>query len=183
MAITPIGRARYSRGIALLVTVIFMSVMLAFAVSLAALAYKQSVLASTVSQSETAFFAADAALECALYADQRQGAYIYANYSDTNPPDPAAIAAYAATACDATLSGTPVATWTGGGGSSGRLTVSERLSFDGDTRCADITIYKYANPLPTGERAFLFSTGYNVACSALESAGARIVSRGLYAHY
>ena len=69
------------KGIALLVTVIFMSVMLAFGVTLASLAYKQSVLASTASLSQVAFFAADAALECALYADQRQGPSIYPPYT------------------------------------------------------------------------------------------------------
>ena len=94
------------KGIALLVTVIFMSVMLAFGVTLASLAYKQSVLASTAAQSQTAFFAADAALECALYADQRQGAYIYATYSaNLTQSQVDTLASYAATACDGVVYG------------------------------------------------------------------------------
>ena len=46
------------RGIALLVTLIFMSVMLAFGLTLASLAYKQAVLASNATKSQQAFFAA-----------------------------------------------------------------------------------------------------------------------------
>jgi Tfp pilus assembly protein PilE len=169
------------KGIALLVTVIFMSVMLAFGVSLAALSYKQSVLASTASQSETAFFAADAILECTLYADQHQGAYLYENYSaNLTQSQVDTLASYAATACDGSVYGRATGSWSSG--ASGVLTMTERVSFDNSKRCADIAIYKYANPLASGTRAFLFSTGYNVSCDALGST-ARIVSRGIYAHY
>src|SRR3989344_813921 len=91
---------QYKRGIALLVTVIFMSAMLAFGLALSSLAYKQSVLASTAIQSQVAFFAADGALEGTLYADQQRGAYFYSDYSETNLPDAGTLAQYAADACD-----------------------------------------------------------------------------------
>ncbi|HEY4522809.1 MAG TPA: pilus assembly PilX N-terminal domain-containing protein [Candidatus Paceibacterota bacterium] len=177
------------RGIALLVTLIFMSVMLAFGLTLASLAYKQAVLASNATKSQQAFFAADGALECALYADQQQGAYNYADYSASDPPD-ASIAEYAADACDGAVIGTPVTSWTAG--RLGRLTVSERISFNNGTSCADVVIYKYGQlipspPGPEGKqwKAFIYSTGYSVACSAIASAsaGGRIVVRGLFLRF
>lgn len=170
------------KGIALLITVIFMSVMLSFGLALASLAYKQSVLASDATLSQTAFYAADAALECALYADQQQGDYLYTDYSDSHQPDPSTIAQYAASACDGSVSDTfvPTARWTSG--ATGRLSVTERLSFNDGASCANVTIYKYVNPLPDGHRAFIFSEGYNTPCSALTGTG-RVVARGIYEKY
>lgn len=172
-------RVQHKRGIALLVTVIFMTVMLSFGIALAALSYKQSVLASTAIQSQTAFFAADGALECALYADQQEGDYFYGDWSITNEPDPATMAGYAAAACNGQVMTTPapVATW-----DSTRLAVFERISYNQGQTCADLTIYKYGAPLSSGERDFIFSTGYNVPCSSIVP-GARVVSRGLYEKY
>lgn len=65
------------RGFTLLIAVILTSVLLAIGLALLDVAYKQVVLASTVKQSETAFYSADAALECALYWDQKRGAFSY----------------------------------------------------------------------------------------------------------
>ena len=59
------------RGFALLVAVVFMSVMLSFGLALGSLSYKQQVLAGASVQSQYAFYAADAGLECALYEDQK----------------------------------------------------------------------------------------------------------------
>ena len=50
------------RGFALLIAIIFMSVMLSFGLALGSLAYKQQVLASSAIQSQYAFYAADSAL-------------------------------------------------------------------------------------------------------------------------
>ncbi|HEX2792461.1 MAG TPA: hypothetical protein VHO23_01980 [Candidatus Paceibacterota bacterium] len=61
----------------MLIAVILTSVLLAIGLALIDVAYKQLVLASTVKQSEAAFYAADAGLECALYWDQQQGAFSY----------------------------------------------------------------------------------------------------------
>src|SRR5690606_31977989 len=40
--------------------------------------YKQIVLSSTARQSQYAFYAADSAMECALYWDQRENAFSFA---------------------------------------------------------------------------------------------------------
>jgi len=154
------------RGIALLVTLIFMSVMLSLGLALAALGYKQSVLASTAVESQYAFYAADAALECVLYADQQQQAFLYATHSGSNQP--------AATVCDSTAASVTSYTY-----DATRLVFVERMSLDAGARCADVTIYKRADG-----RSYLFAQGYNVSCTTLNNPnGARIASRGLDVHY
>src|ERR1043166_6855304 len=75
------------RGFTLLVAVIFMSVMLSFGLALGALGYKQLTLASIAIESTYAFYAADAALECALYADQQSSPSVF-DYSSHNAATP-----------------------------------------------------------------------------------------------
>ncbi len=157
------------RGIALLVSLIFMSVMLALGLTLASLGYKQSVLASNATQSQYAFYAADAALECALYADQQQQAFIYTAHDAVNKPNPTICDGIAATEISYTYSTGPT----------GRLAYVERMSLDNTTRCADVTIYKLSDG-----RSFLFAQGYDVSCAVVATPnGARISSRGLDARY
>ncbi|MDB5190227.1 MAG: hypothetical protein JWN49_553 [Parcubacteria group bacterium] len=64
-----------SQGFALLVTLIFVSVILALGVSLLDVAYKQVVLTSSARQSQFAFYNADSAMECTLYFDQKKSVF------------------------------------------------------------------------------------------------------------
>lgn len=59
------------RGFTLLIAVVLAAVVLAIGMALLDIAYKQVSLASTAKNSQFAFYAADAALECALYYDQK----------------------------------------------------------------------------------------------------------------
>ncbi len=155
-----------SRGFTLLVAVIFMSVMLAFGLALGSFSYKQQVLASSAIQSQYAFYAADAALECLLYADQQQNAYNYASHSELNAPN--------ALICD-NLSGTRRSY----SYSATQLIVSYRLSLDNGTRCADVTVYK-----PASGTTYLFAQGYSVSCTTVDTpSGARFSSRGIQVRY
>ncbi len=159
------------RGFALLIAVIFMSVMLSFGLALGSLGYKQEVLASSAIESQYAFYAADAGLECALYADQGQGQNIFA-YTDYNG-NPKSIM------CDGT---TFLVTQVQ---STSQLVSTARLSLDSTTshpRCADVTIYK---PAPgSGLQTYLFSQGYDISCDTVENPGsARFVSRGIDIFY
>jgi len=155
------------RGFALLIAVIFMSVMLAVGLGLGSMSYKQQVLASAATASQFAFYTADAALECALLADQHDGLFVYPTGPVGGPPQ---------MSCDG---GTPVA-------SSVALTpsvftVTNRLSFDSGRRCADVTVYKPA--LPSGT-TYIFSQGYDASCGTVADPGtARVISRGLSASY
>ena len=159
----PISR----RGFALLMALIFMSVMLSIGLTLGSLAYKQQVLASSAIESQYAFYAADSALECALYADQQQNLFAY-------PPSvtPAPLMSCDATApVSATVLSYTTSEWV----------IGTRLSLDSGKHCADVTVYKPA--LSTGT-TYLFSQGYDVSCATVASpGGTRFVSRGLSAHY
>ncbi|MBU6491040.1 hypothetical protein KGQ25_02730 [Patescibacteria group bacterium] len=162
-----------SRGFTLLIALIFMSVMLTMGLALGSLGYKQQVLASSAVESQYAFYAADAALECALYADQQQNLFAFNNYSSPG-----------ALACDGSM--TTIGSGPGPNCYDQPSCLSEwvsstRLSLDSGKRCADVTVYK---PSSSTNTTYLFSQGYDVSCSTVASpGGARFVSRGLSAHY
>ena len=161
------------RGFALLVAVIFMTVMLTFGLSLGALSYKQAVLASGAQESQYAFYAADAGLECALYADQQSGAFIYPLSDPGVAPS---------MSCDGIPALSASEVW-----NTAYWVVTERLSLDSGTthpRCADVTIYKYKDAQANGTTSYLYSQGYDVSCGEVASSNnPRIVSRGINVHY
>lgn len=157
------------RGFALLIAVIFMSVMLTFGLALSSLAYKQQMLASTAIESQYAFYAADAALECALYEDQQRNLFEYTS----NMSAPAPIMT-----CDAN---TPISPPVVLSHTENTWVIFSRLSFDSGTRCADVTVYK---PAVSSNKTHIFSQGYDVSCSTVANPnGARLVSRGLNVRY
>lgn len=167
---TCIARHSQERGFALLISVIFMSVMLSFGLALGSLAYKQQVLTSGAVASQYAFYVADAALECLLYADQQQNLFAYPATAPSAAPQ---------MTCNAAAPVSSSFTYTTG--ATGQFVVSTRLSLDNDKRCADVTIYK---PATAGASTYLFSQGYDVPCTTVASPnGTRFVSRGLQAHY
>lgn len=145
-----------------------MSVMLSIGLTLASLGYKQQVLASSATESQYAFYAADGALECALYADQQEGLFAYPPVG--SPPAPAMTCDGAAPVSATVLSKNAI-----------QWVIATRVSLDAGKRCADVTVYKPR--LDTGT-SYLFSQGYDVPCATVASPGStRFVSRGLSAHY
>lgn len=170
----PVSARSGEAGFALLIAVIFMTVMLTFGLALGSLGYKQQTLASAAVQSHYAFYAADSALECVLHADQQQGAFDYESNCDGTPNISVSCAGQIATPTpEASCSGNP----------EDRLEATLRFELDSDTRCAEVTMYK--PPPDSGDLTFIFSEGYNVACSKLDAIGlnTRFVSRGIYTHY
>ncbi len=160
------------RGFALLISVIFMSVMLAFGLALASLAYKQQILAASATRSQYAFYAADAGLECALYADQKQTLFAYPTSVPSSAPTLVCDGINTVSASYSNYPAAPGAQWI----------VRERLSLDSSTshpRCADVTVYK-----PNGlGQTLIFSQGYDVPCSTVGDSNARYVARGISIHY
>lgn len=148
-----------------------MSVMLAFGLALASIGYKQQVLASGAIASQYAFYVADTALECALYADQQEGLFSYEKYSQ---------GPVKSMTCDGTASAVVQIPPT-----VSELISTVRLSLDSDTHCADVTVYKYNTPQPPNNiTTYLFSIGYDVSCSRVANPGnTRFASRGVSAHY
>ena len=165
------NRPHAQRGFTLLIAVIFASVILAFAIALGSLGYKQSILSSAALQSNSAFYAADSALECALYFDQQQQLFAYSTFNPASPPtfscDGMNSTVVAGSACKDTA---PC--------SAGQNRVSEQLSLDGGTHCAVVTVYKTS----AGTNNAIYTIGYNIACAAIGT-GPRFVARGLEAHY
>lgn len=165
----------YSRGFALLIAIIFMSVMLSFGLALGSIGYKQQVLASNAIESQYAFYAADAALECALYADQGAGQNIFAYQSPQPSTAPLMTCDVSGSVTFPPASPTGIVSYT-----ASQWVLAERLSLDGGKRCADVTIYK---PSPnSGGITYIFSQGYDVSCNSMGT-NPRFVSRGLNAHY
>ena len=168
----PAGR----RGFALLISVIFMSVMLTFGLALGSLGYKQQILASSAIASQYAFYVADAALECVLHADQQNN--IFAYNDDIGLPIPLFL-------CDNNEPDLFTRTFTDIGGIPTEI-FSYRFELDSDKHCADVTVYKYSVPQPPNDlTTYLFSQGYDVSCATVTNPpdGARFASRGLSAYY
>ncbi len=154
-------------GFALLISVIFMAVMLSLSLSIGSLAYKQTILAGSATQSQYAFYAADAGLECLLYADYNKRAF-------ENLPGPTDLG-YPKTiifACgDQSVDMVMVAVGTD------YFHGEQSVTIDG-TRCVDVSIYK-----PNGlGKTWLFSQGYDIPCGAFTTAS-RYASRGLRSNY
>lgn len=143
-----------------------MSVMLLFGLALGSIGYKQQVLAFSSVKSQYAFYAADAALECALYEDQQGSLFAY---PPSDPPSAPIMT------CDGSVPVSTSKSW-----SSSQWVVTSRLSLDSNARCADVTVYK-----PNGAgTTYIFSQGYDVSCATVASPqGIRFVSRGLTARY
>jgi len=168
------------QGFALLVAIIFMSVMLSFGLALGSLSYKQQVLSSGAIESQYAFYVADAALECALYADQQQSIFAYPSSDPSSVPT---------ITCDGSVAISANKIW-----STSQWIVTNRISLDSGKHCADVTVYKYKYnpPDPNNSAAYdlsyistyVFSQGYNASCDTTANPnGARFVSRAISTHY
>lgn len=62
-------------GMALFIAIIFSSVVLLIGLTMASFGYKQAILSSSAVSSQKAYYAADSAMECALYADQQEALF------------------------------------------------------------------------------------------------------------
>lgn len=63
------------KGFVILFTVLIASIVLAIALGIASVSFREVLLSSTARDGEYAFFAADTGAECALYWDIREGAF------------------------------------------------------------------------------------------------------------
>ncbi len=157
-----------NRGFALLIAIIFMSVMLLFGLALGSLGFKQQQLVSSALGSQYAFYVADAALECALYADQQQNLFAYT--PDMSAPAPSMT-------CDGTAPVSAAVT----AHTLSRWVVTQRFSLDGGKRCADVVISK---PAAGTDITYLFAQGYDVACAVIAGGSSnRFAARGINARY
>ena len=63
------------RGFTILVAVITAGILLIIAMSIGGIALKEKILSASSKDSQIAFYAADTAMECALYWDQKKGVF------------------------------------------------------------------------------------------------------------
>jgi hypothetical protein len=168
-------------GFTLLIAMIFVGVVLAFAATLGALGYKQSVLAGNAIQSQYAFYAADAGLECVLDDDQQNDLFDFSSY--VPPGNPIVGSCNGAPVTYDTLSYSAGTGISGDNGYWVLQTEGPGVAAATSSTCAQMTIYKYESTQADGKTTYLFSQGYNLPCSKLSSGGTRLVARGLEAAY
>ena len=148
------------RGFTLLIAIVLATVALVLGLSLADVAYKQVLLSTTQKQSETAFYAADSALECALYYDQQANAF---DYQTPAPQSQLLCGNNASPSSDVT-----VTNYSSTQGGSNRITTFTIPCAAGGIS-ATVTVYK-TDPLSTaicnanGAKTCIYANGYNT-CS------------------
>ncbi len=149
------------KGFTLLISIILSTVVLTLALALVDVSYKQIVLASSAKQSQYAFYNADAALECALYYDQKY------DFFNSNPTS----MAQTSVSCD----GQTVSFSVLRSGASPKTTVFSVPCAAGGTK-AQVTVYKNNPSTPTHT---IFANGYNT-CTTSDP---RRIERGLEVLY
>lgn len=76
------------RGFALVFTVLIVSLILALAMTIADISYRQALLSNLARDSQVAFYQADAGLDCGMYYDFTLNAFPkYSTSKDYVPPD------------------------------------------------------------------------------------------------
>jgi hypothetical protein len=148
------------RGFALLVALIFMSVILSVGLELTDITYKQIMLASTSRQSQYAFYNADSAMECALELDQVYDAFDYATGPTTG-----------AFGCEG-----QVVTYTNSAPSGNSRTATFSIPCTGGGTNSTVTILKNSG---ASISTYIYSNGYN-DCSASDP---NRIQRGLKSNY
>jgi hypothetical protein len=124
------------RGVVLVIAILFSSVALAIGMGVYTRTYKELLLASFWKESQIAFAAADAGLECALYWETHPGA----------------------AACFGVI--LPVATWTPGDPAGGNFSV------DAYNGCARVTIIKNPLAVPPAPSTIIESRGQSEVCGS-----------------
>lgn len=145
-------------GFVLLFTVLISVIVVAMALSIFTISYKEIQLTTSAKESNYAFDAADTGIECGLYYDLKKGAF----------------------------STTPLAQLACGDQSVTNTLTSGVYSFQfntADKGCADVAVYK--NFMIDGlSYTRIVSFGYNVSCEDIDSTDSfRVVERLLEAKY
>lgn len=156
-------------GFVILFAVLVTTIVLAMAVGIFSIAYKETLLTSSAKESQYSFFAADSGAECGLFADLKLDAF------GTTP------------AATIDCNGAPRA-----------VTANGTLFVVADTDlakgCAKVSIDKDAQvdpdgtgPLPIASYTVITSLGYNLSCAAVSSAqttlNQRLVERRVEVSY
>jgi Tfp pilus assembly protein PilX len=151
-----------NRGFTLLIAIVLASVATAIGVALASLAYKNVRISAVGQASQYAFYAADTALECTLYADQQLATFDYLDPSMTRTVS--CVNGSSLQSINFTAS-----TWN----ASTKQFSSTWFPIDG--YCARVTVYKSL----IGTSTLIYSEGVS-NCNTTDP---RTLERGLYSFY
>ena len=166
--ITKDRKLNNQKGFVSLFAVLISLVVLAIAIGISNVAFKENVLAFSAKEGSYAFFAADTGLECALFHDS-QGLF-----SDPANPEPVVDCAGLSMISDAIGS---------------KVSFNFEYEMAGKNRCVEVSIDKNVpDPVnPTGTVTEIYSNGYNIDCNdvndILNISNNRIVNRLLRATY
>ena len=154
-----------SSGFVILFAVLVSTIVLAMALGIFSIAYKETILTATAKDSDYSFFAADTGAECALYADVKDDAF-------------------GATGGTPTCDGAPVSNLSGSG---------SFFTFDISLvkGCVKVSVNKASDPSNTPPLSqhytSITSLGYNLSCAAVSAAqlspNLRLVERKLEVIY
>ncbi len=151
------------RGFTLLISILLATVAVTLGVTLLDLSYKQVILSSTAKQSQYGFYAADSAMECALYWDQKFNAF---RFTSPRPSSQISCQGNSILAYSSSLYGS--------GSNQHRKTEFNVRCGSTSTSNGKVTVYKYASGTTT-----IYANGFS-SCSAADQ---RRVERGLKVFY
>lgn len=153
-----------NKGYTLLFAVLVSSLVLSVGISILNISRKEFLLSSSARESTSAFYAADSALECAVYQDDRYDRFSAGNFLTG--------AACNNTGNIAVITNSP----------SGVYTFDVNLN---DISCAKVTVTKYAvgNPISTSIESRGYNIGANKSTDLCNRTSPKKVERALYYSY
>jgi len=159
-----------NKGMTLFIAVVVMGILLFISFAVVNITLKNTLFASSGRDSQFAFYAADAGLECALYWDAK-----FDSFATSTSGSPINCASNIMSNNSA-ISGTSTLTKIGGGGSANPISVfgvTMNMGSNSVSHCAIVTVIK--NPNGT---TYIKSRGYNTCAS-----NPRRIERGVEVTY
>ena len=166
-----------NKGMTLLIAVGVMGILLFISFAVINITIKGTQFATSGRDSQFAFYAADAGLECALYWDSK---FSPSKFATSTPGYPISCAGNTISAVNQTLQGTTTLARVGGGGDANSTSVFSFVMNTGSspgTQCAVVTVTKWysGNVLST----YIRSRGYNTC----DTNNPRRIERGIEVTY
>ncbi len=165
-----------NKGMTLFIAVTIMAILLLISYAVANIALKGTQFATSGRDSQFAFYAADAGLECALRWDSKSD-----SFSTSTSGSPISCGGSSLTS-GSVISGTTTTTRIGGGGDANQTSVFGFTMDSGSNpvpHCAIVTVRKYYSGSPSVLTTYIKSRGYNTC----DTTNPRRVERGIEVTY
>lgn len=163
-----------NRGITLFISVVIMSILLFVSFAAVNIAFKSSLFASSGKDSQYAFYAADAGMECAIFWDSKSDP---SKFDVTTSGSPINCGGHSMSNGQTISGTTTVTTLIGGGGASNRTSKFGFVMDQGTNSvqyCAIVTVTKNADG-----STYINSRGYNTC----DTANPKRLERGIEVTY